>query len=666
MFARARICGAVSSDAGGHWRASAVMVTRLARWAMRRLPEDAAQLGKLLHGLGEIDAHASAAKFAQPLIRHLSQRHRGPRYWINVLDAAAKYEGKSRQPAPLDALAFAQWISRSELDWSTFLDAESRIERPYAPAIHGRFGLKFVAQIVLAVDPRSVDDWIAKHSGAPMLAVLGSAAVNIVFANDGATRVASLLGSRTPAIQCLGAAALVCPHPFRPALSYCDAQRALVAGGISAEDAVWMMGLRIKNLIHQRYGLEYTREQCEARSRYIELKPDAAIGGARNADAELRSLRAQRDRAAERYVELLPELETMLSDMAAGWPEHSLSAAQMANLNYIFVETPEIRYRLAKKLSPSPNRDELLKQNIAQLEAFIGLENLDEVPKDYFYPDEKRLAIIAPWAAQSVVLLYSQDHRGIGKRTSDLVQPFADAAITLLEQPFIASRQPTTWQSVVTRSACATIFALMVVASAPRERRNELLVLNGYAIAHAYMLLRGPVPEQHPPRVFHELTGRAVHQMEFQEQANDLRLSWALAEDLSDYPRALALWSSPALVEAHTALAFGLLRRVGQMPLSRKRLNEQFTRLLTVLDTAVAACAAAGKTDLLSSLVAWWDENYAEWRTVTDRFANAAAMLAAAVTADGPERVSLLSEPDWSQSACRQWLESKSVTATSA
>ena len=354
MLARARICGAVSSDAGGHWRANDAMVTRLAQWAMRRLPEDAAQLSRLLHGLGEIDAHAGDAKFAQPLIRHLSRRRRARRYWINVLDAAAKYEGKSKEPVPLDALAFAQWISRSKLDWSTFLDAESRIERPYAPAIRGRFGLKFVAEIVLAVEPRSVDDWIAKHSGDPMLAVLGSAAVNIVFANDGPGRIASLLGSRTPAIQCLGAAALVSPHPFRPALSYCDAQRALVAGGIPPGEAVWMMGLRIKNAIHQRYGLEYTREQCEARSRYIELKPDAAIGGARNADAELRSLRIQRDHAVERNMKLLPQLETMLSDMAAGWPEHGLSAAQTAGLDNIFVETPEIRYRLAENSPPRP------------------------------------------------------------------------------------------------------------------------------------------------------------------------------------------------------------------------------------------------------------------------------------------------------------------------
>lgn len=268
--------------------------------------------------------------------------------------------------------------------------------------------------------------------------------------------------------------------------------------------------------------------------------------------------------------------------------------------------------------------------------------------------------------AQSVVLLYSQDRRGIGKRTSDLVKPLADAAIALLDQPFIASRQPTAWQSVVTRSACATAFALMVVASAPADRRNELLVLNGYSIAHAFVLLRGPVPEQHPPRVFHELTTRAVHQMAFQEQPDDLRRSWALAEFLPDYPRALALWSSPVLVEAHTVLAFDLLRRVGRLPLSRSRLNEQFLRLLTVLDTAVAACAAASKTDLLSSLVARWDEIYAECRTVTDRFANAAKMLAAAVNADGPERASLLADANWSQSACRQWIEFKPATATSA
>ena len=83
--------------------------------------------------------------------------------------------------------------------------------------------------------------------------------------------------------------------------------------------------------------------------------------------------------------------------------------------------------------------------------------------------------------------------------------------------------------------------------------------------------------------------------MAFQEQPDDLRRSWALAEFLPDYPRALALWSSPVLVEAHTVLAFDLLRRVGRLPLSRSPANQQFLRLLTVIP--VAACAAASKTD---------------------------------------------------------------------
>ena len=40
----------------------------------------------------------------------------------------------------------------------------------------------------------------------------------------------------------------------------------------------------------------------------------------------------------------------MLSDMAADWPNDGLSDAQMRSLEFIFVDTAEIRHRLAAKL----------------------------------------------------------------------------------------------------------------------------------------------------------------------------------------------------------------------------------------------------------------------------------------------------------------------------
>jgi hypothetical protein len=661
VLIRAHASGLVRSGTRGHWQANGRMATRLAHWAMRRIPSDPMQLGSLLHGLGEIDAHAGDAQFAQRLIEHLRRRRYPRRRIIAILDAAAQCETKIKGPISLDILAFAQWISRSQLSWGTFHDAVTRVERVYDTSIRGNFGLKFAARIILAVDPHAIDAWIAKRVGQPIVAVIGSAVVNAVAFADSRDRLIPLLASRTPAIECLAAASLIYPNPFRPAaVNYRDGHRVLVKGGIASGDATWMMGLRMKEAIHHRYRLEDRREKSEARLHYLERNPDAAIGGPHNFDAELRSLRAQLEDVSKLYGKLLPELEQMLSDMVAVWPVQGLSDQQMTALENIFVETPEIRHRLAEKLAHPGNRAWLLKRNIAQLQEFIELKHFALAGTNYFYPDEKRFAIIAPWAAQSLILLHSADHRGIGKRTSDLVGPLAKASLRLLAQPFIAVRQPTEWQSIVTRSACADIFALMVVACVPEGRRDGVLTLNGLALGHVFELLRGPLPEQHPPRVFHQLVARAVHQMNYQKDADSLRRSWALADDLPAFPRALALWSSAALVEAHAALAFELLRRVGELPLSLSRIDDQLSHLLTLLDVAVAASAAAGKHDLLSSITKAWDEIYKDWLRITGRFAHAAELLAAAVAKDGPERAAMLADPAWAHSVCRHLIDSGS------
>src|SRR5271166_4999617 len=93
----------------------------------------------------------------------------------------------------------------------------------------------------------------------------GSAVVDAVVFADAPARLFPLLARRTPAIQCLAAAALICPNPFRPApLNYRDCYQTLVEGGIDPGDATWMMGL------HHRDRLEHKCEQGEARLRYLE------------------------------------------------------------------------------------------------------------------------------------------------------------------------------------------------------------------------------------------------------------------------------------------------------------------------------------------------------------------------------------------------------------
>ena len=114
------------------------------------------------------------------------------------------------------------------------------------------------------------------------------------------------------------------------------------------------------------------------------------MGSNRNAEAEMTMLRAQLDRGADAYAKLLQGLEGMLSDMAVDWPSDGLSDAQMQSLKSIFVDTAEIRHRLAAKLTHQANRNWLLKRNITRLQDFIGLRrNPEDVSKECFFPDER-------------------------------------------------------------------------------------------------------------------------------------------------------------------------------------------------------------------------------------------------------------------------------------
>lgn len=654
----ARLCGLITSEARGGWKVDGAMATRLAKSALKRLPSKPGQLGDILHGLGEMAARAHDAQFL-PLVVDCLRRRRGRLRLEESLDAAIKRDGKIRRPVQFGDLAFAQWLSRANLRWDTFHAALVRIGHPHDLFGGGRFGLRFAARVILTVDSRAIDKWIGAHPDSPSVAAIGGAALSMVFPFDGSAAIAPLLKSRNAAIRCLAAVSIVCPVNVQPLLlSFHECHAALVAGGFEAADATWMTGIRIKHAIHERYGLEHQREQETARLRYLEQSPDGATGGRRNAEAELQMLRTRLSHREERYSKLLPELEEMLNSMATDWPDEGLSDRQMAALENIFVDTAEFRHRLAEKLSHQGNREWLLKRNVSRLRDFIGLAGKPaDIPTAHFHANEQRFEAIEQWTARSLILLYENDTRGIGKRTSDLVSVVAMAAERLVEQPFIASRKPEAWQSVMARAACADRFALTVVARVPEGQRAAVARLNELAIDHTFTILCAKYPPADALQLFHQLSAQAVKQMGFLSNPDDLREKWGLAEDLPDFSRALAIWSSANLVEKHKALASMLFRRNGLLPLSRNGSDLQMSRLLTLLDLAIASCAIAGRRDLFPYVIGLWDAAYRDWLPITGQWARTAEQLAAAVSADGSERAALMANSSFATSYCRQLVD---------
>ncbi|MGB9646570.1 MAG: hypothetical protein WCB44_15815, partial [Stellaceae bacterium] len=639
-------------------------VTRLTKGALRRLPDDPARLGDILHGLGEIAAR-SHVSIMEPLIAYLGRRRR---LRLDTLFAAAfAREANTRLPVRLDAVAFTQWLSSATTDWNTLTLALSHVEHGNRFMGGGRYGLAFTARIVLVLDARAVDACIRANPNRQHLAAIGNAALATVFPFDGKARPAALLRSRNAAIRSIGAAALISPLEIIGApLGFRDCRAILVAGGVAPSDATWMMGLRIKDAIHQRYRLEDGLKNESARPRYVEKNPQAAMGGAHNADAELRMLHRRLDTYTKRYSGLLPELESMLSDIAADWPDDGLSDEQIHWLDNIFVDTAEFRHRLAEKLAHRSNREWLLKRNIGRLRDFVGLAATPtEVPRNHFFADERRFQPLAEWTAKSLHLLYEADKHGVGKRTSFLVSGVAQASTALIAEPFIAARKPEAWQSVMTRAAFADRFALMVAATMPEAKRHTVTTLNALALEHAFAILSyGQVPAQ-ASETFFRLTTLAVHNMRYDSSPDDLRQAWSLAELLPDFARALALWSSPTLVTKHKALASDLFCRVGALPLPQGGQDLQMSQMLSLLDMAVSSCAAAGRADLITHVISLWRTAYKDWHAINDTWAESAAMLAGAVTADGPGRAQLRAGPTFAGSYCALLIASSNDAAIS-
>jgi hypothetical protein len=494
MLVKARLCGLITLDNRVNWKADGRLTNRLAAAALRRLPRDPQELGRILYGLGEINARATT-ELTLLLTRHLARRR--PRLsFLKALDGAAAFDSKRSTKPQLSAIDFAQWISGAPLSWHTFDRAVHRIGHHDYSINGGRYGLSFAARIVAAIDPRAIDAWIARHPNRLRAAIIGSAVLPSMFDSDMLARAALLLKSRIPAIKCLAAALHVFPiFPVPSLAGFRDCRRALVDGGINPEDAVWMMAYRIKGAVHGRYWAQHQLEGNQARLRSLEANPDAAMGGRRNFDAEMRSLRTQIDRFTQRLSELTPKLEGMLSDLAADWPPNGLSNGHMESLDCNFVATPEIRHRLAEKLPHPGNRDWLLKKNIEQLCALIGISREPAAIFDvHFNADDPQLDRVIPSTAQSLILLYSDDHRGVGRRTSELVVGMREAFELLAAQPFAAGRAPMRFQSALARAACAYFFALVVVACTPETARTRVEILNRLAIERVLILLcaRGP------------------------------------------------------------------------------------------------------------------------------------------------------------------------------
>lgn len=651
---KARIIGLLDRSTTDRSHINGMLLSRLTKRSLYRLPKQSEKLGELLHGLGEMAAH-SHANILDRLITYLHARHLRIR-WTKVLISAFSHEQLVEKRARLDAIAFSQWLSSAKLEWDTLTNAYSYLRYGREPILCGYYGLTFVSHIILSIDAHAVDDLVFQYPNDPRVAAIGRAAFRVAIPFDTNARAEALLRSRSPAIQCLGVAALIAPpEQFFTSLTLRDCRETLMKAGVSVADASWMIGLRLKEDIHEYYRLQGSLKDQSARQRQIENDPANAYGGAQNAAAEVERIQEQIAVIDDRYRNVIERLETWLTNMAELWPEGGLSYEQMQWLEPCFVGKVEFRYRLAEKLRNASNRNTLLKRNISQVKETFGfVSDIQEAGKNRPNSlNDQEFEVTAEWCAKSLALLYKAgNHGSTGKKTGILLQAIHLAAVEVMNEPYIAVRKPTYWENVITSAAYAYRFALVVADVSQPISNNGCDVLRDFAIQHTYALL---AYGQTPPRVswlFFRLGLETLHSIKNLKNPDKIREKWALSEELPSPVRALSLWSSPSLVTLHHTLAADLFEQTGKPPLARDEHDLVLEQLLNLADTAIAAASGANRTDLVEEVVSRWDHTYAIWTPIAASWSNCAEKLAKAIAADGSERQWLLAEPAFQNSAC--------------
>lgn len=647
VLRRARRAGVLSAEGQADERVDGKALSPYLR-RLPPLPGDQQAAVGLLMGLGELKArgHTDLRQALLPAVRRCL--HRIPAR--TVLDTAARLAYGAKPPYR-DSMGRAGTIAAAGLlDWRTFRDANTMIQHPDF-GFSRRWGFLFVAQLVLEIAPNLFGCWMASKRAHPCLTPLVALVLNpLIWSDPAAQQLARrMLRWPMPFLRCAGAAALVRADDLDDGPSIAACWQTLVESGLAPGDALWMSAARLKQAIHRWYQLEHKKQNLGQSLTSIEQNRTTAPQGYAREDY-MQWLTDQLEDVTRQFDKHLPRLEGMLTELAACWPAEGLDDAQAAQLEPVFVDSPEYRYRLAEKLGDRPDTRRLLKKNIDQFFDLVGLTHGHR--PDHSSWDDERDGNILTWAARSWVALHGRNSgKKAGQHLNALIRPVRD----LPDEPFLYARQPEVWQSAVGRLAMCDLFAFTVAGMMPKEHRNSVSILLGHALDLSVKLLAaaGHWWRTDDPRLDH-LAQSAVWFMVQDPGRRDALALWADNPFLPAFPRALAAWALTAADPSWHQPAEALLLVVAQPPASTERWSVEFQRLVTLLD--VAAAAGGGG----NSLVSLWARAYAPWDQRTQgRRRDIAATLVAAVAGAGPERQAILADPAFARSYCRDVIEGR-------
>jgi hypothetical protein len=649
---RVRAQGLLIDQKSEHWHVSGPTVARLLKRAVSRLPAQPVRLGLVLHGIGELAARCDA-NLQEPLWRFVDHRRRflpG-----KVLDAAFALSGHLAEPSRFATHehGVAQTLLHATLSRETLDHGLTLAGRPHAAGGMFRYGWDFAVRLYARVNLAALDRWIARQQSADvrLAAIVSTLAEDLMWQAHSGDLARRLLKSRNPLLKCLAAAAVIdLPLHIEPRKTYAQCYGIFRETGLDAGDATWIAAEALKQIVHRRYRVADRLPQIEARRQYLGVHPEGAMGGAAHLAHELDRLDREETELRAANIETATALETALDDIARGWPTEGLIGDQLRWLDAAFVETCEIRHRLAIKLPPSPNRDALLDANIRQMKDALGLfAKLPEVFGQHFNGGANGLVQTLWWSAHSHVARYADDPRGIGRLAGITLEKLVTAGEQLIDQPFVASRQFERWSSAVGRLTCCHLWALFVVAATPATHAVQTDHLRKMAIEHTASLFRSAGSVYHDQG---DMMGRlALTVVDY--LGEDVALGWAFDAALPDYLRVLAAWGWPKAVRDHPELATDLFAGIAEHPLSMHGRDRQINRLVTFVDWIVARAWKRQDQDCIAHLTSAWSSCRHNWTDVlTGPLLDAPSWFWTALREDGASRTQLLADGRFAKTAC--------------
>lgn len=626
---------------GSGWRVNTKGVIRNIRWKAHSAPPSAV----IVYGLGELLARGSNG--SAPIISSLAKlKNCQVRSFFDALD---KITITQIPVSGAEEIGYRELLTAAKFDAQTRQQAAACLNHPPLPRPR-LYGLSVIVENFLFSHPQELGRWLAKgqHSVVNQTA-LAYLAERLIFSFTDKKLHRCMLQTGRPILQAMVAFYLTERWSNAAPLSFGALNMMALEAGLNSIQAFTLAIAAAHETRVKRYSARRRLVESNARLQLLRKKPnktsDARPHTAGEIDrlpSELTSLSQAKD-ISEQAVDLL------IDQLANAWPNEGLNSSQIKDLSQAMdTDSNEVLVRLAEKFY-GISRHQLLDVVINDTANMLGLDASKPALTESFRPNKNDFFLTLEWAAKAFIIRYSDDPKGVGRRTAQHLERLSKATSELLDSPYAATRY-SEYASVLTRQICSIFLALEVACNDARRINQTHTALMKLALEQSQLTLQRDRVDMHTDGWADRLATACVILMRYGE-VPDLRKNWTMNIRLPSFVRACALWSNVNLIRENPTLAESLFKQAAAHGASYNN-DQALSRALTILDIALTASARHNASDVANQLLCLWPIVYGPLRASAGyKWARIHIKLYAALNKEGLTRRRLLDDPQWVNSS---------------